>query len=155
MKFFSFLRSLSLIFLTQSVIFSPAAHCKETTLTKEIEMPILANGQQIGTIKLPVGSTVTLLSVGSDGVMISRGEGKSRPLMLAFLRSVIGQRLPPLSASQSSSTPTHLSSSDGWLGNPLTYEIASNANYQGSRSEAIWLPDQATAQAWQSFLKDQ
>jgi pimeloyl-ACP methyl ester carboxylesterase len=82
-------------------------------------------------------------------------EGKSRPLMIAFLRSAIGQRLPSLSANQSSSPPKHLNSSDGWLGNPLTYEIASNASYQGSRSEGIWLPDEITARAWQRFLKDQ
>ena len=78
--------------------------------------------------------------------------GKSRPLMLAFLRSVIPLRLG--NSSSSSSSPRRLSESDGWMGNPQTYDIASSSHYQGNRNEAIWLPDETTAKAWQDFLRN-
>jgi hypothetical protein len=78
--------------------------------------------------------------------------GKSRPLMLAYLRAIIPLRL---GNSSSSSSPKRLSESDGWLGNPQTYDIASYSQYQGNRSDAIWLPDEATAKAWQNFLRGQ
>ena len=42
----------------------------------EIQAPIMAaDGKQIGSVKLPVGSTVTIVSIESDGVMVSRGGG--------------------------------------------------------------------------------
>jgi pimeloyl-ACP methyl ester carboxylesterase len=78
--------------------------------------------------------------------------GKSRPLMVAYLRCVIPLRLD---SSSSSSAPKRLSESDGWLGNPQTYDIASYSRYQGNRNEAIWLPDESTAKAWQEFLHGQ
>jgi pimeloyl-ACP methyl ester carboxylesterase len=78
--------------------------------------------------------------------------GKSRALMLTYLRSVIPLRLD---GSSSSSSLRRLSESDGWLGNPRTYDIASYSRYQGNRSEAIWLPDESTAKAWQEFLRGQ
>ena len=85
--------------------------------------------------------------------------GKSHDLVMTFLRSVITQRLGPVSATPTAfytpSEPKRLSSSDGWLGNPKSYDIASETNYPGSKSEAIWLPDEATAKAWQVFLRGQ
>ncbi len=83
--------------------------------------------------------------------------GKSHPLMLAFLRAVLLQRLgPPPTAPLAFPKPVEvksISSSDGWLGNPATYDIASQSSYQGDRNAAIWIPDEATAKAWQSFLR--
>lgn len=73
--------------------------------------------------------------------------GKSRALIMSFLRAVIPQRL-----GNSSSSLKRLSDSDGWLGNPKTYEIFSSSQYIGNRSEGIWLPDEATAKEWQKFI---
>jgi hypothetical protein len=72
--------------------------------------------------------------------------------MLAYLRAIIPLRL---GSSSSSSSPKRLSESDGWFGNPQTYDIASYSQYQGNRSDAIWLPDESTAKAWQNFLRGQ
>lgn len=41
----------------------------------------------------------------------------------------------------------------GWLGDPETYEIAPAATYKGNKSKAQWLPDEATAKAWQDYLR--
>ncbi len=42
---------------------------------------------------------------------------------------------------------------DGWLGDPETYEIAAYSDFKGSKSSAIWLPDETVALAWQSYLR--
>ena len=85
--------------------------------------------------------------------------GKSRPLMMAFLHAVLLQRLgPPPTAPSAFPKPVEvksISDSDGWLGNPTTYDIASQSSYQGDRNAAIWIPDEATAKAWQVFLRGQ
>lgn len=52
-----------------------SAQAKETALLTEVQVPIIANGKQIGSVKLPPGSLVTIVSIESDGVMISRGGG--------------------------------------------------------------------------------
>jgi len=41
----------------------------------------------------------------------------------------------------------------GWLGDPETYEIAPAATYKGSKTKAMWLPDEETAKAWQAYLR--
>jgi len=48
---------------------------KETVLVQAIQAPIIADGKQIGSMNLPAGSTVTIVSIESDGVMVSRGGG--------------------------------------------------------------------------------
>ncbi len=92
-----------------------------------------------------------------------------------FLISVINQRLGKASpaASQSSSifkselpkigstsSPSKAKTSlvklnlrEGWLGDPKTYEIAAYSDFKGSKSSAIWLPDETVALAWQSYLR--
>ncbi len=83
--------------------------------------------------------------------------GKSQPLMLAFLRSVLNQRLGPVISNQnsfaSSSSPKRLSNSEGWLGDTSTYDIGAQSNFHGTRSTATWLPDETTAKEWQAFLR--
>jgi len=86
--------------------------------------------------------------------------GKSQPLALAFLRSVISQRLGPVPSGPGGTsampvTPKRLINSGAWLGDPETFEIAADANYKGKRKDAVWLPDESTAQAWQAFLRGQ
>ncbi|MGA3171619.1 MAG: hypothetical protein ABSE62_11470 [Chthoniobacteraceae bacterium] len=40
----------------------------------------------------------------------------------------------------------------GWLGNPDTLDVVPYSHFKGDRNKAIWLPDQATALAWQQYL---
>jgi len=51
------------------------AKARDVTLAAEVQAPIIADGKQIGSVKLPAGSTVALVSIESDGVMVSRGGG--------------------------------------------------------------------------------
>lgn len=82
-------------------------------------------------------------------------------LITAFLRSTVPQRLG-LSASSSgfgsststSTRPKRLSTTGAWLGDPETGDVATSANFKGKKKTAIWLPDEATALAWQAYLKD-
>lgn len=101
------------------------------------------------------------------------GVDASLDVIIPFLRSVIPQRLGQSSAGSSSPFKSELPSigssssrgasskvtlakinlRDGWLGDRETYEVASYADFKGSKSKAIWLPDEATALAWQAYLK--
>ncbi|MCX6970826.1 MAG: hypothetical protein NTV93_11865 [Verrucomicrobia bacterium] len=102
------------------------------------------------------------------------GIGKSMDVIVPFLQATVKQRLgtaapaPGTTSIFKSELPNIGSSSRpaagtakalkklnlqaGWLGNPTTYDIAPYAGYKGSKSQAIWLPDEATAQAWQAYL---
>jgi len=42
---------------------------------------------------------------------------------------------------------------NGWLGDPENFEVAPYQDYKGAKSKAIWLPDEVTAKAWQSYLR--
>jgi hypothetical protein len=42
---------------------------------------------------------------------------------------------------------------DGWLGDPETMEVGSYADYMGKKKEAIWIPDEPSARAWQAYLR--
>ena len=41
----------------------------------------------------------------------------------------------------------------GWLGDVRTATIAPSATYAGTRSDASWLPDEASARAWQTIVR--
>ena len=47
----------------------------EAKLATDVQIPLLAEGRQIGAMKLAAGSMVMIHSVTSDGVMVSRGDG--------------------------------------------------------------------------------
>ncbi len=86
--------------------------------------------------------------------------GKTQPLALAYLAAVINLRLPaPAGASSSFSSDeesariTRLNKQTGWLGDPQTYEIAAAENFSGKRQDAVWLPDETSAKAWQEYLR--
>jgi hypothetical protein len=113
--------------------------------------------------------TVALQKIQGHGV------GKSMDVIVPFLLATIKQRLGVASPSQSppsifkSELPNIGSSShpaattqktlkklnlqSGWLGNPDTYDVSAYAGYKGSKSKAIWLPDEPTALAWQNYLR--
>lgn len=72
--------------------------------------------------------------------------------------SIFKSELPKIgSSSQAAAGPTKslkkISLQSGWLGNPTTYEVAPYAGYKGSKSQAVWLPDEPTALAWQTYLR--
>jgi|GEM_PF-1699626 len=54
---------------------STEAFPTEATLAAPCEAPIVAHGEKIGSVKLPAGSAVTILSIESDGILLSRGGG--------------------------------------------------------------------------------
>jgi len=105
------------------------------------------------------------------------GVGKSMDVIVPFLLATVKQRLgvaspsqsPPSifkselpnigsssqSASSTQKTLKKLNLQSGWLGNPDTYDVAAYAGYKGSKSKAIWLPDEPTALAWQTYLRGQ
>lgn len=61
--------------LTLCLLGVASAQSKEGTLLIEVQAPIIADGKQIGSVKLPVGSSVTIVSIESDGILVSRGGG--------------------------------------------------------------------------------
>ncbi len=101
--------------------------------------------------------------------------GKSMDVIVPFMLSTVKQRLGVAAPAQSTSSifkselpkigsssqaaataPKALkkiSLSGGWLGNPATYDVAAYASYKGSKSQAVWLPDEPTALAWQTYLR--
>lgn len=88
--------------------------------------------------------------------------GGSLNLIRPFLKWAIRLRLglsengKTSSASVSGSGKVKLekvSIKEGWLGDPESYEIASAENYSGKKKDAIWLPHEEVAKAWQGYLK--
>ena len=128
----------------------------------------LANAER-GQAKAPW--TIALQKTAGHGV------GKSMDVVVPFLLATVKQRLGVATPSQtpksifkselpnigSSSHPAadtqkplkKLSLPSGWLGNPDTYDVAACADYKGPKSKAVWLPDEPTALAWQSYLRAQ
>lgn len=82
--------------------------------------------------------------------------GKTEPLTFAFLNSVIPLRFPSVgNQGNPAPLPKIAAESSGWLGNPDTLEAAPFARFKGDKREATWLPDEATAKAWQAYLRGQ
>ncbi|MDD5262453.1 MAG: hypothetical protein PHD76_11465 [Methylacidiphilales bacterium] len=87
--------------------------------------------------------------------------GKSMDVAIPFLRSAIRKRLSLDDTGHGSlqtqgSGQVHLeriSFQSGWLGDPKTYDIAVNNDFHGKRHEAVWLPDEDVAKAWQLYLR--
>lgn len=86
--------------------------------------------------------------------------GKTQPLALAYLYAAIGSRLPPAPAasvfaseSTSGNTLLRLNKQAGWLGDPTTYEVAEYDKFTGKKQDAVWLPDETSAKAWQAYLR--
>ena len=78
--------------------------------------------------------------------------GATKPLAVAFLNEVITARLGAPSALSSGSGLKSLVPTAGWLGAPATLEAAAYSAFQGKKNEATWLPGEATATAWKTYL---
>ena len=78
--------------------------------------------------------------------------GATKPLAVAFLDDVITARLGVPSPFASDNSLKHLSLSAGWLGDPSTLEAAAYSSFKGLKRGATWLPGEATAAAWKTYL---
>ena len=71
---------------------------------------------------------------------------------IPWLEAVIAQRLPAdMDLRNGIPKLKALQVEAGWLGNPKSLEIAEFSKYTGNKANACWLPDKATAEAWQKF----
>lgn len=67
-------------------------------------------------------------------------------LMIPWITAIVRRRL------SSDGTLHAVTDESTWLGNLQTGEIASHDTFVGSKADASWLPDEATARAWQTVL---
>jgi hypothetical protein len=82
------------------------------------------------------------------------GHGNVVPneLLMPWLDGVIAQRLPAdVDLSKGPPQLNDIRIEAGWLANPLTLEIAEFAKYDGDKSQATWLPNEASALAWKKL----
>lgn len=91
------------------------------------------------------GSPWTL--VDEPGVAHGELSEKAADLMVAWIKAVIRQRLSP-----DGTTLRTVADDSGWLGNNQTGEVAPYAAFSGSKADASWLPDEASARGWQTLL---
>jgi hypothetical protein len=123
---------------------------------------------QIPTLIIHAGKDTTVLGAGNgpDGFW-KRGRSGGAPwtfavepeaahgdlsekavdLMVAWITCVVNQRLP-----STGTTLRPVADGSTWLGNNQTGEAAPNATFSGSKADASWLPDEASARGWQTML---
>ena len=68
---------------------------------------------------------------------------KAIKLMVPWITAVVRQRLGPNGAALKP-----INDATAWLGNNQTGEVAPFGTFAGSKPEAVWLPDEASAQGW-------
>ena len=112
---------------------------KEATLVTEVEAPIVSDGKRIGSVKLPPGSTVEVMSVETDGVMVSRGG------LTPF--KISKNTLPPEATASENSAPTP--SQTPATSNPA---VVSPPSFSESLSESPSL--KAAVEDWQAKNND-
>lgn len=86
--------------------FAFATSPKQTTLIAEVVAPITAAGKQIGSVKLPAGSEVTVVSVQGDGVMVSRGGGEPFKVAKEALQAEVLNGFPQTASAPAAKPPT-------------------------------------------------
>lgn len=73
---------------------------------------------------------------------------KANDLMIPWIEAVLRQRLSP-----DGTTLRAVTDGSTWVGNIKTGEVAPYGTFSGSKADASWLPDEATARAWQTVLR--
>lgn len=68
-----------------SMAFAESPEGKEVRLLAQIDAPITADGRQIGSMKLPPGSSVKVVSSDGQNVLVSRGEGAPFPVPVSAI----------------------------------------------------------------------
>jgi len=68
---------LASLFIAKDSAFSEPADTsiQQVPLLIQVDAPIIADGKQIGSVKLNPGSLVSVISVQADGILVKRGEG--------------------------------------------------------------------------------
>jgi hypothetical protein len=70
---------------------------------------------------------------------------KANDLMIPWIEAVLRQRLSP-----DGTALRTITDGSAWLGNNRTGQFAPYATFPGPKTEASWLPDEASARAWQT-----
>jgi hypothetical protein len=77
------------------------------------------------------------------------GASSMREVAVPWLEAVLAQRLPPeVDLRKGKPTLRPIVMDKAWFGHVQTLEVAESAKYPGERSKASWLPDKASAEAW-------
>lgn len=71
---------------------------------------------------------------------------KANALIIPWITAVFQQRLPPDGTSLRAIPDT-----SGWIGDNKTGEVAPYRLFTGAKAQASWLPDEASARAWQNI----
>lgn len=72
---------------------------------------------------------------------------KAVDLMVAWIAAVVRQRLPSAGTALRA-----VEDASGWVGNNKTGEVSLYGAFPGLKTEASWLPDEATARAWRTVV---
>lgn len=73
--------------------------------------------------------------------------GDNRLLSIPYLDAILTARLP-----EHGNNLRPIDKTQGWLGNPVTHQIAPVDRFDGDRLEAVWLPNEETARKWQQYV---
>ena len=71
---------------------------------------------------------------------------RANALMMPWITAIIQQRVAP-----DGKNLRPVTNSAAWLGNHQTGEVAPIENFSGSKMDASWLPDEASARGWQAL----
>jgi hypothetical protein len=77
--------------------------------------------------------------------------GDSRYLALPYLDACMAQRLPDKGSADQTLKP--MSARRAWLGPLLGTSAVPAEEYHGDLKESVWLPDEAVAKAWETYVK--
>ena len=100
-------------------------------------------------------ATWTLALNASEGHEV----GRTQALAVTYLLAAIERRLPSAHSTGSNLDPgpagplKRLDKQAGWLGDPNTFEVAEYSKYPGKKQDAVWLLDETTARAWQTYQR--
>jgi pimeloyl-ACP methyl ester carboxylesterase len=79
--------------------------------------------------------------------------GKTQALAFAHITAAVALRLPLQTFSSETAKPKQLGKESGWLGDTETFEVAEYNQFKGKKKSATWLANEATAKAWQDYLR--
>ena len=77
--------------------------------------------------------------------------GDSRYLAIPFFDACLAMRLPDPGSADPKLKPVDVKA--GWLAAPLSDKADPPSAYTGNANEAVWLPNERVAKAWQEYVK--
>jgi hypothetical protein len=75
-------------------------------------------------------------------------------LAIPFLDACLALRLPAKAAFHHPAILNVIPAATGWLGDPVTFSIASEPRFAGDKTTASWLPNEALAKKWSEFANE-